>query len=868
MANHTKIYAPPSHTKKIFGNKKRVGKGFSRKDTPLFSTMMVQAQEELGKDIAIPTETHPTSIITQPSSSQPSRKQKPRKTRRQDTELPQTSVPIETVVNKAVNKEMYDIMERANTIATSLDVEQDRDKINKGIFGVNNQDDTLMFDADKDLQGEELVAEEVNVASITTATTTIAATNPTISIDDITLAKALIKIKTSRPKAKRLVMQEPSETPRPKPIIYSQQPSKVQDKVGLHEGLELHPMQLVDQLSCPWQDGTKLLSVLMSRDKLDRCEHMIIHDIVPINLISPWDGWILGHKEVNDDLYKPRVVHLIALLGIFVLNLIHKILPQKIGKIYVLLMTPSSNTISFYHCSIKQVIFKHTNFTMTTLADKAILLGADNHPHMLEKDMYDSWKSQIELYMMNKQHERMILESVENGPLLWPSIEENRVTRPKKYSELSAMEAIQADCDVKATSIILQGLPSEERECKLYDEFDKFAYKKGNHYFLNTLPLEWSKIVIDVKLVMDLHTTNVDQLHAYLGKHEFHTNEVRLMHERKLDQLALVATHQMTQGDTLLWLLVHQEHTHQEQVETISGNRGLLSDTTAKEKEELAFLEDPRIVEAQTIQNVITHNAAYQADNLDAYDSDCDEINTAKIALMANLSHYGSDDLAEVHNQDNVTHNVINQAVQAMLLFEQSNIVNQSETEITSDSNFIPYSQCNVFSVNNTLLILQTSSNIPRNSMNSKEPNLSIRPTQVELPKELLKVSMVNTSLKKLKQHLASFDVVVEQHRVESNRCQVKMNKVLNENERLLEQVVSKDVVNIVVTATVNNANEPVHECKRCVKLETEIQKDFIKRESYDKLFKQYTTLEKHYISFEVDTQLEHEIFQRENLFS
>ncbi|GJZ27934.1 hypothetical protein Tco_0572581 [Tanacetum coccineum] len=103
----------------------------------------------------------------------------------------------------------------------------------------------------------------------------------------------------------------------------------------------------------------------------------------------------------------------------------------------------------------------------------------------------------------------MTLESGENGPLIWPSIEENGVTRPKKYSELSATEAIQADCDIKATNIILQGLPPEvyalvsnnkvakelweriqllmqgtlltkqERECKLYDEFDKFGYKKG-----------------------------------------------------------------------------------------------------------------------------------------------------------------------------------------------------------------------------------------------------------------------------------------------------------------------------------------------------------------------------------------------------
>ncbi|GJR13446.1 hypothetical protein Tco_0796098 [Tanacetum coccineum] len=244
---------------------------------------------------------------------------------------------------------------------------------------------------------------------------------------------------------------------------------------------------------------------------------------------------------------------------------------------------------------------------MTTLADKVTLSGVDNRPPMLEKDMYDSWKSRMELYMMNRQHGRMILESVENGPLIWPTIEENGVTRPKKYSELSATEAIQADCDVKATNIILQGLPPEvyalvsnhriakelweriqllmqgtsltkqERECKLYDEFDKFAYKKGetlrdfylrfslllndmniynvkleqfqvNTKFLNTLPPEWSKFVIDVKNSSGLTKTNIDQLHAYLGQHEFHANEVCLMHEPNSDLLALVATHQMTQS--------------------------------------------------------------------------------------------------------------------------------------------------------------------------------------------------------------------------------------------------------------------------------------------------------------------------------
>ncbi|GKE07089.1 hypothetical protein Tco_1399107 [Tanacetum coccineum] len=98
---------------------------------------------------------------------------------------------------------------------------------------------------------------------------------------------------------------------------------------------------------------------------------------------------------------------------------------------------------------------------MSTLAEFMILSGGDNRPPMLEKHLYDSWKSRMELYMQNREHGRMILESVEHGPLIWPTIEENGVTRTKKYKELSATEKIQADCDLKATNINLQGLPSD-----------------------------------------------------------------------------------------------------------------------------------------------------------------------------------------------------------------------------------------------------------------------------------------------------------------------------------------------------------------------------------------------------------------------
>ncbi|GJT63016.1 hypothetical protein Tco_1006549 [Tanacetum coccineum] len=172
-----------------------------------------------------------------------------------------------------------------------------------------------------------------------------------------------------------------------------------------------------------------------------------------------------------------------------------------------------------------------------------------------------------------------------------------------EYMILSVLTIVHlSDYDMKATNIILQGLladiyslvnhhrvakdlwervqllmlgtslTKQERECKLYDAFDKFTHIKRetlhkyylrftqlindmniynmkieqflvNTKFLNNLPLEWSKFVTDVKLVKDLHTMNFDQLHAYLEQHKLHANEVHLLRERNQDPLAFVANH-------------------------------------------------------------------------------------------------------------------------------------------------------------------------------------------------------------------------------------------------------------------------------------------------------------------------------------
>nr|GEW27858.1 retrovirus-related Pol polyprotein from transposon TNT 1-94 [Tanacetum cinerariifolium] len=269
--------------------------------------------------------------------------------------------------------------------------------------------------------------------------------------------------------------------------------------------------------------------------------------------------------------------------------------------------------------------------------------------------------------------------------------------------------------------------------------------------------------------------------------------------------------------------------------------------------------EDQRIPEGQATQTIIAHNGAYQADDLDAYDSHCDELNIAKVALMANLSNYGSDALAEVHDHDNVNNNMINHVVQ--------------------------------------------------NSVNSPEPTLSSRPIKVDVPKELSKVSMVNTSLKKLIHHLASFDVVVKEittsiaitegtwgfeHTKACFRDEIipfvkalkdffnsfnqylvdelsEVQNVFHQMKQAVEQhLISKDIVKIIVNYSVDNAYGNVHEYEKCLQLETELlnKKDFNEKETYDKLFRSFTTLEKHCISLEVDSQLNQEIFQQDNSVS
>nr|GFB33436.1 hypothetical protein [Tanacetum cinerariifolium] len=330
-------------------------------------------------------------------------------------------------------------------------------------------------------------------------------------------------------------------------------------------------------------------------------------------------------------------------------------------------------------------------------------------------------------------------------------------------------EAIQADCDVKETNIILQALPPEiyalERECKLYDEFDKFAYRKGeilcdfyltfslllndmnmynikleqfqiNTKFLNTLLPEWNPLALVSQHPLHMPTYQHHQQSYHQPQFQqqastyqtspyatsYHTPQfVSQGPSSSTDSISYPVTgtssivnhnaylasslapqinyapmvqhsSEYSPPETGLVVLVFQKgddpidainHMMSFLTAVVTSRQNVMSAGSSTpftsgsggapgkqrvivcynckaqanghvlQEEELEFLADPGMTESSTNQNVVTTNAAYQANDLDAYDSDCDQINTAKIALMANLSYYGSDNLAEVNNHDN-----------------------------------------------------------------------------------------------------------------------------------------------------------------------------------------------------------------------
>ncbi|GJZ14652.1 hypothetical protein Tco_0550329 [Tanacetum coccineum] len=267
LSTHKRIYVAPSHTKNIFANIRRVGKGFFGRVTLLFPTMMVQNQSQMGEGSANPTDPHHTSTIIQPST-QPQNTQKTRKPRK-DTQVPQSSDPTKNVTDEAVHKELGDSLVRAATNGRIDAIDADEEitlvsvqNVDEEMFDVNVLDDEEVFFAEQ----EVAVKDVSNVVSTTgDATTVNAATTTTATITivvDITLAQALMEIKSTKPKEKRDkgkgILIEPTK------------PMKKKDLIRLDEETAL-------KLQAEFDEEERLVWICHKKDKneakTDKTEH-------------------------------------------------------------------------------------------------------------------------------------------------------------------------------------------------------------------------------------------------------------------------------------------------------------------------------------------------------------------------------------------------------------------------------------------------------------------------------------------------------------------------------------------------------------------------------------------------------------------
>ncbi|GJZ74122.1 putative ribonuclease H-like domain-containing protein [Tanacetum coccineum] len=212
MSTHDEIFVTPSHTKKVFGNMKRIGKGFSGAVTPLFSTMMVQAQEEMGegenKDIEIPQSSSPTEPIAYEASNEenvPTQSNNPHRSRTaQAKEIASLKKRVKKLERKRKSKTPR--MKRLFKIGRSAQVVSSEDEEVTLVDETQGRyDDAQMFDTDV-FNGEEVFVTEQSekVVEEVVSTAEIVVQEPVQSAT--TIAASTI------PKAKSITFRDPSES--------------------------------------------------------------------------------------------------------------------------------------------------------------------------------------------------------------------------------------------------------------------------------------------------------------------------------------------------------------------------------------------------------------------------------------------------------------------------------------------------------------------------------------------------------------------------------------------------------------------------------------------------------------------------------
>ncbi|GJS80440.1 integrase, catalytic region, zinc finger, CCHC-type containing protein [Tanacetum coccineum] len=257
--------------------------------------------------------------------------------------------------------------------------------------------------------------------------------------------------------------------------------------------------------------------------------------------------------------------------------------------------------------------------------------------------------------------------------------------------------------------------------------------------------------------------------------------------------------------------------------------------------------KDPGILDGQAVK---TTTAAFQNEDLDAYDSDCDVFN-AKVVLMANLSNYGSYVISEVPHFEPYHTDMDNQSVHAItrekMIDSQMDDMIKEKLTLKQQINLLEQNLSN--QIKETKSLLQTFT-VFKNE--SKEKESKYMDKEIDLEKKIKKLDNI---VYKVGQSTQTVHIVISSQHAAS--------PVINYEETLiLKEVTEVQTVFNQMEAAVQQYSLDKHEfCVKCLDLDAELLN---KENVYNDLSKSYSQLDKHCISLELTMQLNQEIFQKD----